>query len=131
MFVIDLSPSMGSLRTVELPDLDENGDHKFKEMTNLEWAMQFVMMKIQEMVHMFQRVISNFDKAHILCCQIFNGRKTDKCGVIVFGAEDTRNLVNDENPDGYENVVEYIPIAQPNAGTLAKLQALQIGRAHV
>ncbi|KAI0770992.1 SPOC domain-like protein [Trametes elegans] len=56
--------------------------------------------------------------------QIFNGRKTDKCGVILFGSEETNNIVHDEN-GGYEHVSEYIPIAQPNATTLAKLQALE------
>ena len=47
-----LSPSMGNFRTAELPDIDENGQSKVKEMTNLEWAMQFVLMKIQEMVRL-------------------------------------------------------------------------------
>ncbi|KAG0703074.1 SPOC like C-terminal domain-containing protein [Suillus ampliporus] len=74
------------------------------EMTNLEWALQFVKLKIQEM--------------------IFNGRKTDQCGVILFGSEETDNIVHEKN-GGYENVAEYIPIAQPNATTLAKLDALQ------
>jgi ATP-dependent DNA helicase 2 subunit 2 len=27
--------------------------------------------------------------------------------------------------EGYDRVLEYIPIAQPNAGTLAKLDALE------
>lgn len=36
---------------------------------------------------------------------------------------DTRNVVNDEN-GAYENVIEYIPIAQPNAATIAKIDAL-------
>lgn len=36
---------------------------------------------------------------------------------------ETRNVVNDENGD-YENVIEYIPIAQPNAATITKIDAL-------
>ncbi|KZT42746.1 SPOC domain-like protein [Sistotremastrum suecicum HHB10207 ss-3] len=74
------------------------------EMTNLEWALQYVMYKIQDM--------------------IFHGRKTEQCGVILVGTEGTRNLVSDRN-GGYENVTEYIPIAQPNAGTLAKISAIE------
>ena len=42
---------------------------------------------------------------------------------------DTDNVINEEN-GGYENVKEYIPIGQPNAGTLAKLQALQPSTTH-
>lgn len=57
--------------------------------------------------------------------QIFNGRKTDQCGVIVYGADKTRNILNKRMKDGYERVLEYIPIAQPNAATLAKLDALE------
>jgi ATP-dependent DNA helicase 2 subunit 2 len=37
---------------------------------------------------------------------------------------ETKNIVNAEN-GGYENVLEYIPIAQANASTLAKIDALQ------
>jgi len=73
--------------------------------------------------------------------QIFNGRKTDQCGVILFGSDgiasveqllflqlksllETKNIINAEN-GGYENVLEYIPIAQANASTLAKIDSLQ------
>ena len=35
---------------------------------------------------------------------------------------DTNNAINAEN-EGYEHVTEYIPIAQPNHTTLAKLAA--------
>ena len=45
--------------------------------------------------------------------------------MILFGTEDTRNIVNDDNPGGYENIEEFIPIGQPHAGTLAKLQSLR------
>lgn len=72
--------------------------------------------------------------------QIFNGRKTDQCGVVIFGSEgqpqpiiiifsktfriDTKNAINAAR-GGYESVVEYIPIAQPNSSTIAKIDALQ------
>lgn len=46
------------------------------------------------------------------------------CLVATKPAPDTNNIVNHQN-GGYEHVTEYIPIGQPNAGTLAKLQALQ------
>jgi hypothetical protein len=37
---------------------------------------------------------------------------------------DTDNIINEKN-GGYENVSEYIPIAQPTAATLSKLDELQ------
>ena len=37
---------------------------------------------------------------------------------------ETDNVVHDKN-GGYEHVAEYIPIAQPNAATLAKLDAVK------
>ncbi|KAF8665093.1 hypothetical protein AX16_000561 [Volvariella volvacea WC 439] len=102
VYVVDTSPSMGKMRevTIETPE----GEEQTVEMTNLEWALQFVKMKIQEM--------------------IYHGRKTDQCGVILFGSEETDNLVHDKD-GGYDHVQEYIPIAQPNAGTLAKLDAIR------
>lgn len=36
----------------------------------------------------------------------------------------TENTVNEKN-GGYENIQEYIPIGQPNAGTLVKVDALK------
>ncbi|KAJ7451138.1 SPOC domain-like protein [Mycena latifolia] len=100
MFVVDIGPSMGKLRTH-----DPEGNELMQEITNLEWGLQFVKLKIQEM--------------------IFNGRKTDQCGVIVFGSDKTKNILNKRMKDGYERVEEYIKIGQPNAGTLAKLDALE------
>ncbi|KAJ7102505.1 SPOC domain-like protein [Mycena belliarum] len=100
MFVVDIGPTMGKLRTH-----DPEGNELGQEITNLEWGLQFVKLKIQEM--------------------IFNGRKTDQCGVIVFGSDKTRNILNKRMKDGYERVEEYIPIAQPSARTLAKLDALE------
>ena len=49
MFLIDTSPSMGKERTVELPD-GPDGETKQVTMTNLEWSLQYVLMKTQEMV---------------------------------------------------------------------------------
>ncbi|TFK76643.1 SPOC domain-like protein [Pluteus cervinus] len=103
MFLVDVSRSMGKLRAVELPP-GPDGEERVAEITNLEWSLQFVKLKIQEM--------------------IYNGRKTDQCGVILFGSEETNNIINEKN-GGYDNVSEYIPIAQPNANTLAKLHELQ------
>ncbi|KAG1889229.1 SPOC domain-like protein [Suillus subluteus] len=103
MFLIDVSPSMGATRSIELPPTP-NGEQRTTEMTNLEWALQFVKLKIQEM--------------------IFNGRKTDQCGVILFGSEETNNIIHEKN-GGYQHVSEYIPIAHPNSTTLAKLDTLQ------
>ena len=51
MFVIDVSPSMGKTRTVEIPS-GPDGQVQPVEMTNLQWALQFVLLKIQEMVCM-------------------------------------------------------------------------------
>ncbi|EJF58779.1 SPOC domain-like protein [Dichomitus squalens LYAD-421 SS1] len=113
MFLVDISPSMGKMREVEVP-ASSGGESEVIEMTNLEWSLQFVMLKIQEMVCPTRRLVT----------QIFNGRKTDKCGVILFGSEETNNMINDAN-GGYEHVAEYIPIAQPNSATLAKLAALE------
>lgn len=49
MFLVDVSPSMGKMREVEVPATEESGPTTV-EMTNLEWSLQFVMLKIQEMV---------------------------------------------------------------------------------
>ncbi|KAF6765925.1 SPOC domain-like protein [Ephemerocybe angulata] len=103
MFLVDTSPSMGDVRTVQLPP-GPDGEERTTEITNLEWALRYVKTKVQEM--------------------IFNGRKTDQCGVIVFGSETTDNIVNVQT-GGYENVQEYIPIGTPNVNTLAKLDALE------
>ncbi|KAF8171709.1 SPOC like C-terminal domain-containing protein [Mycena galopus ATCC 62051] len=66
----------------------------------------------------------------ILAKQVAKGsntriHQTDQCGVIVFGSRKTRNILNTKVRGGYEDVLEYIPIGQPNAGTLAKLDALK------
>ncbi|KAF5356130.1 hypothetical protein D9756_004280 [Leucocoprinus leucothites] len=102
MFLVDTSPPMGTLKTVELPGPD--GETISKTMTHLEYVLQFAKLKIQEM--------------------IFNGRKTDQCGVITFGSEESDNMVHHKN-GGYDNVEEYISIAQPNASTLTQLDELR------
>ncbi|KAF8575921.1 ku80-like protein [Ramaria rubella] len=103
MFLVDVSPSMGKLRTVDLPSRPD-GEKRTRQVTRLEWVLEFVMLKVQEM--------------------IFHGRKTEQCGVILFGTEDTQNAVNEAN-GGYENVTEYIPIGQPNAQTMTKIKSLK------
>ncbi|KZV74777.1 SPOC domain-like protein [Peniophora sp. CONT] len=103
VFCVDVCPSMGQMRVVELPE-DHNGEVKSIEMTHLEWALQFVKLKMQEM--------------------IYNGRKTDQCGVILFGSDRTKNIINDRD-GSYEHVEEFIPIAQASAATLAKLDTLR------
>lgn len=40
---------MGTLRTVTLPS-GPNGEERTVVMTHLEWALQFVKLKVQEMV---------------------------------------------------------------------------------
>ena len=120
MFLIDVSPSMGKTRSVDLPD-GPHGEKRSTEMTNLEWAIQFVLMKVQEMVRL-PLMLLVIHLRHAL--QIFHGRKTEQCGVILFGTEETDNIINEKN-GGYDHVSEYIPIAQPNANTLGKLQSLR------
>lgn len=56
MFLVDVSPSMGKMREVEVPL--SNGEVQIVEMTNLEWALQFVKLKVQEMVCMCTHSVS-------------------------------------------------------------------------
>lgn len=49
MFIIDVSPSMGDLRLVQLPP-GPDGEARSVEMTNLEWSLKYVKLKIQQMV---------------------------------------------------------------------------------
>jgi ATP-dependent DNA helicase 2 subunit 2 len=51
MFVVDVSPSMGTMRTVFLEPA-EDGTERTKEVTHLQWSLQYVMLKVQEMVRM-------------------------------------------------------------------------------
>ena len=72
---------MARTRTVEVPS--DDGIVAI-EITNLEWGLQYVKLKIQEMVRcsspgLLNRTFSDSTP------QIYNGRKTDQCGVVVFG----------------------------------------------
>lgn len=82
MFVVDLSPSMAKTRTVEVPSDD---CIVTIEMTNLEWSLQYVKLKIQEMVRCSSPSPLNRTSSYSISPQIYNGRKTDQCGVVVFG----------------------------------------------
>ncbi len=123
MFLIDVSKSMSKTRTVDLPD-GPNGEQRTTEMTNLEWSIQFVLLKIQEMVSNITESLQKVSRLKPVASKIFHGRKTEQCGVILFGTEETHNLINEAN-GGYDHVTEYIPIAQPNVNTLTKLQQLR------
>ena len=48
MFIVDVSPSMGKVREVEVEQA--NGEIRTIEMTSLEWALQYVKLKVQAMV---------------------------------------------------------------------------------
>ncbi|KAH9938974.1 SPOC domain-like protein [Epithele typhae] len=115
MFLVDVSSSMDKIRRVEVPGPQ---GPVIIEMTNLMWSLQYVMLKIQEMVG---RTVHLPTKP---AATIFNGRKTDQCGVILFGTEGTNNIINAEH-GGYEHVTELIPVQQPNHSTLSKLAALE------
>ena len=56
MFLIDVSTSMGKLRSVEIED-NTTGEIQTVEMTNLEWALRFVLLKIQEMVQYYVLIL--------------------------------------------------------------------------
>ncbi len=49
MFLVDTSLSMSKTRQVEIPGANGD-DSEVIDMTNLEWSLQFVQLKIQEMV---------------------------------------------------------------------------------
>ena len=51
MFLVDVSSSMGELREVEVTQ--GNGETRTVELTKLEWGLQFVKLKIQEMVKVY------------------------------------------------------------------------------
>ncbi|KAK0465650.1 SPOC domain-like protein [Armillaria novae-zelandiae] len=108
MFLVDVSKSMGKTRIVELPK-GPNGEERTAEITNLQWGLQYVKLKIQEMVG--SDIQWKEDRSMWRYC-------------IWFRSQDTDNIVNQKN-GGYENVTEYIHIAQPSAATLAKLDRLE------
>ncbi|PVF93424.1 SPOC domain-like protein [Serendipita vermifera] len=104
MFVVDVSRSMGKVREVEIPT-EPGKPARRGQITNLEWALRFVMLKVQEL--------------------IFHNRKTDMCGIVLTGSDETRNAINDERPDEYFGIVEYIGIGHPTPDTLAKIAQLK------
>jgi ATP-dependent DNA helicase 2 subunit 2 len=57
MFLVDVSPSMGTMHTLELPS-GPNGEPRTKQVTHLQWSLQFAMLKIQEMVCLKLPVLS-------------------------------------------------------------------------
>jgi len=57
MFLVDVSPSMGTMCTLELPS-GRNGESRTKQVTHLQWSLQFAMLKIQEMVCLKLLVLS-------------------------------------------------------------------------
>lgn len=73
---------MAKTRAVEVPS--DDGIVAI-EMTNLEWALQYVKLKVQEMVRRPSPACSTEHPRNLFSPQIYNGRKTDQCGVVVFG----------------------------------------------
>jgi ATP-dependent DNA helicase 2 subunit 2 len=52
MFLIDTSPSMGAIRTLNVESAD--GQTRTVELTNLQWGLQYVKLKVQEMVCIYE-----------------------------------------------------------------------------
>ena len=77
---------MGDSRTVELPPGPDGEPHS-AQMTNLEWALKYVKLKVQQMVSSLHPtfVTLALSLASTWPRQIFAGRKTDRCGVVLFG----------------------------------------------
>ena len=57
MFIVDVSPTMDTTRTLDLPP-GPDGETRTKEVTHLQWALQFAMLKIQEMVYIVSSSLS-------------------------------------------------------------------------
>lgn len=92
MFLVDVSSSMGKMREIEVSR--PNGETDIIEMTNLEWSLQFVKLKIQEMVCS----LSLAPPPHVVrsntnLIQVYNGRKTDQCAVVLFGSEGAQCVI--------------------------------------
>ena len=49
MFAIDVSSSMGETKVLDVSP-GPDGNPRTREITKLEWALEFVMLKVQEMV---------------------------------------------------------------------------------
>lgn len=52
MFIVDVSPSMANKKKIDLPP-GPDGQPRTREVTRLEWVLEFVMYKVQEMVDFF------------------------------------------------------------------------------
>ncbi|KAF9073952.1 SPOC like C-terminal domain-containing protein [Rhodocollybia butyracea] len=99
-FVLDVSSSMTVTRDVP----GSNGEAR--TVTDLEYALQYVKLKIQHMV--------------------YSARKTEQCGIVTFGTiGKTNNRVYATSKSGYEYIDEFIPIAHPTTATLKKLDGLE------
>lgn len=136
MFLIDTSPPMGTFKTVELPG--PNGEMISTTVTHLEYVLQFVKLKVQEMVccipgqRQFISRPSTSDLQwtqdrpvwcnHIWFSRCFRRSSAPWCALIALS--ETDNIVHHSN-GGYHNVEDYISISQPNANTLAKLDELR------
>lgn len=81
-FVVDVSHSMSKMREVETPT-GTGKPSRIVQMTNLEWALQFVLWKVQELV----RAVFPQCRYLTLLDKIFHNRKTDMCGVILVGTD--------------------------------------------
>lgn len=135
-FVIDVSSTMARTRSVNLQP-GPNGEGRTREISNLEWALQFVLLKVQEIVSEIHFLLHNmYGFTHAR--SFTNGKQIN---VALFLLEHkvwfyrltwtpsdpvkgTDNRVHEASGDGYENVTEFLPIEQPTPDTLTKIAAL-------
>lgn len=140
MFVVDVSPSMGRTREVELED-GMTGQTRVVEMTNLEWSLRYVKLKIQEMVralHVRARLcltaaysdIQRTQDGPVRCHPLRHGRCVAAARMVLTSRRadtalpaDTSNVLNAKH-GGYDHVTEFIEIGQPSATTLAELSGI-------
>jgi len=137
MFVVDVSKSMGTQQTIEL------SEGRTKKMSRLEHGLRFVKLKIQEMVcrtgcehcrrlnsmqlYRFTMVVRLINVPSFCLARKVRLHLHWKVSNYIAKLNhklDTNNILNETNGE-YESVSEYVPIGQPNAGTLAKLDALE------
>ncbi|CAO1630381.1 unnamed protein product [Sympodiomycopsis kandeliae] len=108
-FVVDISSTMGQKRAVLDDFVDEHGriSQKERTTTNLEWCLDFVSRKAQEI--------------------IFCGLKTAQMSIVTFGSPRTLNAVVDADPEieGYRGVDELARLGQPTVATLELLRSLR------
>lgn len=137
MFLVDVSPSMATTRTLDLAP-GPNGEPRTKQVTYLQWSLQFAMLKIQEMVcpkslchsHPIEHPVDlQRSKDRSVWCHSLRDRgyvlQVKRIQVFICNAcKETNNIVNRKD-GGYDHVTEFIRIAQPNADTLAKLATLE------